>query len=217
MTAAPKTHDNDWRAAHGLLLFGLITAATFVPAFRGWPMIWFVPLAGYAALVAVIPPLRHTFRRWRFGEASRPTLMATFVITIGSSSALLAFHHLTHPDVSGYATVLPASKLGGVIAASALFSVVNASCEEVIFRGIFFDALESQWGRYGAALGAALLFGLGHLHGYPPGPLGATLAGVYGLCLGALRIMTGGLGLPVIAHVFADATICVIVVRSGVL
>ena len=53
----------------------------------------------------------------------------------------------------------------------------------------------------------AALFGLGHLHGYPPGPLGAVLAGLYGVALGLLRWWAGGLGLAVACHVSADATI----------
>jgi membrane protease YdiL (CAAX protease family) len=64
---------------------------------------------------------------------------------------------------------------------------------------------------------STLLFGLGHLHGYPPGHVGALLAGIFGFCLGCLRVYTGGLGLPVIAHIAADATIFQIVADAGVL
>lgn len=55
------------------------------------------------------------------------------------------------------------------------------------------------------------------MHGYPPGLLGAALAGIYGLALAWLRVFTGGLGLPVITHIVADATIFIIVVRAGLL
>ncbi len=50
-----------------------------------------------------------------------------------------------------------------------------------------------------------------------PVPLGALLAGLYGLALGWLRVVTGGIGLPVIAHIAADATIFTIAARSGLL
>ena len=50
-------------------------------------------------------------------------------------------------------------------------------------------------------------FGCGHLYGYPPGPLGAVLAGAYGLALGVLRWWCGGLALAVGCHMCADATI----------
>jgi uncharacterized protein len=93
------------------------------------------------------------------------------------------------------------------MAAGICFSIFNALLEELIFRGILFDSLESQWGPWGAAIGTAALFGYGHMHGYPPGISGALLAGIYGLCLAALRIHTDGPFLPVLAHITADATI----------
>ena len=68
----------------------------------------------------------------------------------------------------------------------------------------------------GVALGGTtVLFGLGHLHGYPPGPLGAVLAGLFGLALGLLRLRTGGLGLAIAVHVSADATIFGLLWSSG--
>jgi membrane protease YdiL (CAAX protease family) len=207
----------DWRALHGLLVFALIAGATFFPAFRVWPLIWFVPLAAYAVLVALLPPLRANFRPWRFGRVTRPAVLATMGIALVSCSALVAFHVFVHPDVRAYGTFLPVSTLGGVLAVGVLFSVFNALFEEIIFRGILFDAVESQWGAWGAVVATAFLFGYGHLRGYPPGLFGAVLAGVYGLGLGWLRLFTAGLGLSVIAHIAADATIFTIIARSGVL
>jgi membrane protease YdiL (CAAX protease family) len=55
------------------------------------------------------------------------------------------------------------------------------------------------------------------MRGYPSGALGALLAGIYGVCLGWLRVFSGGLGLPVLAHIAADATIFTMVANSGVL
>lgn len=217
MNATALMNRNDWRALHGMILFALFVMATFIPVCRVWPLLWFVPLANYATVVGAVPPLRATYWRWRFGRVSRFAILSTLVIAVCSCLVLLAFHHFMQPDVRAYASFLPVSKLGGVFATVVFFSVINALCEEVIFRGVFFDALESQWGARGAIVATAALFGYGHLHGYPPGPLGAVLAGVYGLCLGWLRIVTAGIGFGVIAHVVADATICVIVVRSGVL
>lgn len=192
-------------------------AATFVPLFRWWPLLWLAPLAAYGALVLVVPPLRATFRPWCFGEASPGAVAACSVIALGSCGVLVAFHTLTRPDLSHYSGFLPASTLGGIVAMGVLFSVFNALFEEIIFRGVLFDSVESQWGVWVAVIATAFLFGYGHMRGYPPGALGAVLAGVYGLCLGWLRVFSGGLGLPVIAHIAADATIFTIVARSGVI
>jgi hypothetical protein len=115
--------------------------------------------------------------------------------------------------VSAYRRFIPVSSLVGLFLVGALFSVLNALLEEIVFRGILFDSVESQWGAGIAVVITAFLFGFVHMHGYPPGPLGAVLAGGYGLCLGSLRAFTRGIGLPVIAHITADATIFGIVVR----
>ncbi len=92
-----------------------------------------------------------------------------------------------------------------------MFSIGNALAEEVVFRGVLFAALEPVVGAGLTVLGTAVIFGWFHLHGYPPGPWGAVLAGLYGLALGWLRAVTKGIGLPVLAHIVADATIFMMV------
>ena len=206
----------DWRPMHALALAALIAAASFVPVFRTWPLLWVVPLVAYAGLVAVVPPMRATFRPWRFGRVSTATVAASVIIAVGSCSVLVAFHFLAHPDVSAYSGFLPVSSLGGMLTAGILFSIFNAFFEEVVFRGVLFDSVESQWGVWVAAIATAFLFGYGHMRGYPSGPTGAVLAGIYGLCLGWLRVFSGGIGLGVMAHIAADATIFILVSSSGV-
>lgn len=125
----------------------------------------------------------------------------------GSCGVLLLFHATVRPDLRPYGGFIPVQALGGVALAGVVFSIVNALCEEVIFRGILYDGIESQWGGKVAVVATAGLFGYGHLHGYPPGVAGAALAGLFGLGLSWLRGFTGGLGLGVLAHIVADATI----------
>jgi membrane protease YdiL (CAAX protease family) len=102
-----------------------------------------------------------------------------------------------------------------VAVAGAFFSAFNALLEEVIFRGILLDALTAAIGASWAVVVQAVAFGVGHVHGYPPGPLGIALAAMYGLMLGLLRQRSGGLAAPWVAHVFADATIFWIVVTAA--
>ncbi len=143
------------------------------------------------------------------------TVSATLGVIVLTTLALLLFHATAQPDVQSYRAFLPLDALGGVFVAGAVFSTVNATLEELVFRGVLFDAVQSQWGVVGTLIGTAMLFGLGHLHGYPPGPLGACLAAWFGLMAGALRFWTGGLLLPIVAHMGADATIYSILVHSG--
>ncbi|HEV8063053.1 MAG TPA: CPBP family intramembrane glutamic endopeptidase [Gemmataceae bacterium] len=143
------------------------------------------------------------------------TCVATAAIILLSCVTLVAYQSVAQPDVTSLETALSIRALGGVFLAGVIFSLLNATLEELIFRGVLYDAIEAEWG-WRVAIGAtAVLFGLGHLHGYPPGWPGTCLAGVYGVMLGALRAQTGGLVLPIIAHVAADATIYVILVRTG--
>src|SRR5687767_4620298 len=126
----------DWRPTHALVLVVLTAVASFVPDFRTWPLLWLIPLLGYAVLVAIVPPLRATIRPWRFGRVSTPTVLATVIIAVGSCAVLVAFHFLTHPDVSAYGSFLPVSTLGGVVAVGVLFAIFNALFEELIFGGV---------------------------------------------------------------------------------
>src|SRR5205085_590961 len=91
--------------------------------------------------------------------------------------------------------------------AGVCFSVVNAAIEEVIFRGILWEIVAKEWDQGAALAITSVLFGIGHLNGYPPGLLGAIMAGLFGIMLGGLRWWTGGLGLALVCHVIADATI----------
>lgn len=207
----------DWKALHGFLFFALLVAATFVPLFRTWPLIWIAPLAGYFALVVLLRPLRTTFTGWSFGRVNSPAILATIVIAVLSSATLMLFQSWSQPDLHTYASALPKLPGGAILIAGIVFAILNAFLEELIFRGVLFTAIESQVNTTMTVIITAALFGYGHMHGYPPGPIGAVLAGIYGLMLGWLRVFTGGLGLPVLAHIVADATIFVIVVRAGLL
>jgi membrane protease YdiL (CAAX protease family) len=179
----------DWKALHGIVFFALLTAATFMPVFRTWPLIWVAPLGGYFALVALLPPLRATFTGWAFGQVTRPALLATIGIAILSSTALFLFQRWAQPDLHAYAAALPKLPHGGLLVAGVVFAVLNALLEELIFRGVLFTAIESQINRPMTVIVTAAIFGWGHMHGYPPGPLGAVLAGIYGLALGWLLLL----------------------------
>jgi membrane protease YdiL (CAAX protease family) len=136
------------------------------------------------------------------------------VIALCSVAVLVAFQHFDNPDLSGYTEIVPLNSLGGVVLSGVVFSLLNATVEEFVFRGLLFDAVVSQWGVLLGAIGTAMMFGLGHMRGYPPDVLGISLAAVYGLALAWLRVHTGGLGQPILAHIVADATIFIIIASA---
>ena len=205
--ATESSPERTLRAAHGMLLIALLGLSWLNPGFRSWPWFWVIPLASYFTLTACIPPLRRTLTAPRNGKVTLRSGIATVAIIALASTTLLLYQWVAHPDVQSLRDALPVQPQNGVLLAGAIFALINATCEELVFRGILFDALESEWGRSFAVGATAILFGLGHLHGYPPGWIGAGLAGIFGLMLGVLRVQTGGLSLPIIAHIAADATI----------
>jgi membrane protease YdiL (CAAX protease family) len=179
-----------------------------------WPWYFLVPLLIYAAVVLAVPPLRRSVRWLRIGRLDGLALAATMGIMLISSTVLVLYQVLFHPDLSELADRLPLHTGMPMLAAGAVFALSNAVMEELIFRGVLQDALVSQVGRSAGLVVQAVVFGLGHAAGYPPGALGVVLAGLYGLVLGVLREWSAGLGAASIAHVGADATIFVIVVAA---
>jgi membrane protease YdiL (CAAX protease family) len=207
--------DADWRAVHGGLLLALLLLAACVPALAPWQLYLLMPLAAYLALVLLVRPLRRTCGWFALGRLDWCGAGATLAVILVSSTTLVLYQAIMAADVSALASRLPLAGMGNVVVAAACFAVVNAVLEELIFRGVLYDAVASQWG-WPAAVGAtAVAFGAGHINGYPPGWSGSVLAAVYGVMVGLLRWYSRGLALPVVAHVCADATICGILVWAG--
>ena len=206
---------SDWRLVHGIAFVLLMGCNLLIPALRRWPWVWLAPLATYFFIVACVPPLRRSLGWVRLGRLSTAGVAVTLGIMVLTTFTLVVFQTTAQPDVRSFRAALPFEALGGIITAGVVFSLVNATLEEMVFRGVLFEALQSQWGAWMTVTGTAVLFGLGHLHGYPSGPAGTCLAAGFGLLTGGLRLWTGGLLLPIVAHISADATIYAILVHSG--
>jgi membrane protease YdiL (CAAX protease family) len=211
-SAMTHTPSSNWRLAHGGLFVLLMVFALIIPVVRQWPWLWIIPIAAYFLLLAVFPQLRRSFSWLHIGRLTRRTIIATVALMLCTTFVLLIFQSVMQPETAVFRERLQLAKLGNVFLAGIIFVTLNAVMEELVFRGIFFDAIDSQWGPSIAVIGTAVLFGLGHLHGYPPGSIGAVLAMLFGLALGGLRLWTAGLLSPILAHLAADGTIYYIVV-----
>jgi membrane protease YdiL (CAAX protease family) len=202
-------------AIHGAVYLTALTVALIAMSPLRWPWYLVLPLLAYLMTVVAWPRLRRTAPRLALGRMVGWPLAVALVLAITTVVALLGFQALARPEVAGLAAGLPVAAFGSLLVAGVCFSTTNAVLEELIFRGVLWEATAAEWNR-GVALGTTtILFGLGHVHGYPPGPLGAVLAGVFGMALGLLRLWTGGLGLTILVHICADATIFTILFRSG--
>jgi uncharacterized protein len=204
----------NYRAMHGAGLLVLFLLTLHSPPLAHWPWHLLVPLLAYFTLVRLSGPLRRTGPHFAVGRCDWRVLAATSGIVVLSSLALLAYQAAIQPDVRDLAAHVPGTVLGSAVLAGAYFSILNAVMEEVMFRGVLYDAVESQWGWMGAILLTGAAFGACHAGGYPQGLLGGVLAGIYGFVLGWLRWWTRGLAAPTAAHIMADATIFAILATS---
>jgi membrane protease YdiL (CAAX protease family) len=203
-------------ALHGALIVAAVMAFWFGLPALSWPWYLLLPLLAYTAVVAAVPYLRRTMPRVVVGPLGGPPLAFAVALGVATSAVLCTFDSLVRPDVSELASRLPVAAFGHWLIAAVCFSVLNAVLEEILFRGLLWGAVADEWNEWVALVVTSILFGFLHLHGYPPGPLGSVLAGLFGLSLGVLRWWTDGLGLAVACHVCADATIFALLFRSVV-
>lgn len=211
----PAEFNKSKAAIHGILMFGalIVVTAGFPSLLWPWPLL--LPLLIYGGIVSAIGPLRRTAPKIAIGRVSGWPLLYAAALAVATTGVLIGFQEMMRPDLRELAAKLPVAWFGNLLLAGVCFSVVNAAIEELIFRCILWEAVAIEWNQ-GTALGVTtVLFGVGHLYGYPPGSIGATLAGLYGLTLGVLRWWTGGLGLATLCHVGADATIFCILTGTG--
>ena len=99
----------------------------------------------------------------------------------------------------------PGIQVAPVNAGLALWTPVVALIavgEEVALRGALFDTVRSWGGDGGALIATTLLFAAMHVPLYGIGSLPLDLA--VGMILGGLRIVSGGVLAPALAHVIAD-------------
>jgi membrane protease YdiL (CAAX protease family) len=202
-------------SVHGGLFFVAVCAIALILPALIWPWHLLLPLLAYAGIALALPPLRRTAPPLAVGRLGGAPLLYGGILSLATTVVLVEFHMRARPEVSELAARLPVGVFGNVILAGVCFSVFNAALEEVVFRGVLWGAVADEWNNGVALVVTAVLFGVGHLGGYPPGTLGAVLAGAYGLALGILRWWSKGLGLAVGCHVCADATIFGLLFWSG--
>lgn len=182
-------------------LVALLALAVLGP----WP--WQVSMV--LALSAWAP-----FHAWPWWpRAPWGTLALPWTAVVGGVTpvALVAWLWLFRPDLSAVRGAVPSLPLAWLVAGGLGFALLNATLEELVFRGVLQPSLEPSFGVVGAIVVQAVSFGVEHAHGIPRGPVGVLLAGTWAVMLGVLRRRTGGLLAPVVAHVVADATIAVLV------
>jgi membrane protease YdiL (CAAX protease family) len=206
------------RASRVALALALLMTLTSLWAFtgvwpRGFPFAYLVPLVIFIGIVR-FTRLRRTVFRWLGGGRIERSLVPLFcLIVVLSAVGLFAWSRLSDPDLGFFREMIPKGHFGLVVSAGLAFALINASVEEAVYRGVVQGALESAFGlTWLPLIVQALVFGYAHLEGIPSGWSGVLLATSYGFVLGIMKRRSGGMMAPILAHVFADLVIFVILV-----
>ena len=130
---------------------------------------------------------------WRLG---RPSLAAAGIGIAGGAVLVAAW--LT----ARTGAAIDLAPVNGAIAVWTPVVAFVAVAEEVVLRGVLFNAVRAWGGDWWALAATTVLFAAMHvpLYGIGALPLDLTVS----LLLGGLRIVSGGVLAPAIAHVLAD-------------
>jgi uncharacterized protein len=125
--------------------------------------------------------------------AALPLFGALAWMLTGSYQPVRRLVRLVEHEIGPYLVSLSLLQLA-VLAATAGFS------EEVLFRGVLLPALGRELGPVGGLVGSSLLFGLVHFASRTY----AVVAGLMGVYLGWLFLLTGSLVAPIVSHTLYD-------------
>lgn len=154
-----------------------------------------------------IESLRPAMPWLRRGRMTGEIPWLILAVAIVSSVALVVWAKLAHPHAGPYLDSLRHRPLPVVLIGILGFALINAACEEAVYRGVFQTELTSTVGVAPAIVIQSVCFGLVHVSGFPSGAIGILLAAIYGLLIGLLRYRCQGMLAPYVAHVLADTTI----------
>ncbi len=192
---------------HAAIVLVWLVLPQFFSALMVWPLYLLVPLVGYALTVSLIPPLRRSVNWLRLGRTGWDVVGATLAIIVVASTALVLWYIWSKPDLTRMTEQVRGFTFASLLLLGAGFAIFNALLEEILFRGILYEALDAEYGLWWAIVILGVIFGIVHAQGFPNGALGVVMASLYGVMLGWLRHLSRALLWPVVAHVFADATI----------
>ncbi len=173
-----------------------------------------VSLIIYGVVVFVITPLRRSITWIHIGGFDFHSKLLTALTIAMSSIALVIWYLATIPDLRAHLALMPELPIWALPVLGIGFAFINAAMEEVIFRGIMMEALDSAIGiGYTSVVIQAFAFGAFHCQaGFPNGSWGFVMTLVYGFMLGMIRRQSQGMMAPWVTHVGADITIFVILV-----
>jgi uncharacterized protein len=196
-------------AMHLNLLFLCLCLIRFFPHFTMRPFANLTALVLYFYTVLVVQDLRRSVGWLRMGKMTPKVWMLILATIAISCVALVLWVRFLSPNLSRYGGLLPKASLSLTLLYGIGFCTFNAAVEEIIWRGVMMEALDSAFGPgLLTMLIQALSFALAHYAGgFPNGMTGSAMVFVYGIMLGTIRRKSKGIAGCWVAHVAADYTI----------
>ena len=191
--------------------------ASWFPNFAHSPFNQLTSLLLYGYTVMVIPALRQSVGWTRMGKFNGTIWLFILAASVLSSAALVAWVKLASPDLSHYSSLLPVNKsIGMLLVNGLLFCSLNAAEEEIIWRGVMMEALDSAFGPgVLSIIIQAASFAVAHyLYGFPNGVAGSLIVFASGIMLGVIRRKSRGIVACWLAHMATDFTVYCLLVFS---
>lgn len=167
----------------------------------------------YYIIILLFKQLKNSINYFKKGSADKISLFLIISTIIISGIALILWFNFFKPNIPNLEKMLPTTNLALLILLGIVFAFFNSLTEELVWRGILWDALNISFKSPILIITIqAIGFGLIHLGGFPSGWVGVSLATIYGLFLGIIRYRTKGIFYPVLTHFFADLVIFFIII-----
>ncbi|AFJ43518.1 CPBP family intramembrane glutamic endopeptidase [Francisella orientalis] len=165
-------------------------------------------------LISVLIYKKQVFELFDFGEIKDIRIwLAVALVSVVASISLIVWGVSTNELTGvGAATSQELEKLSTIVILMLIpiGALLNATVEEIVFRGIIQTELSRVFSVSGAIFLQAFLFaGFHYAGGFPNGLTGFAMTFVYACALGVMRYKVKGLLAPIITHTFADMTILI--------
>jgi membrane protease YdiL (CAAX protease family) len=185
----------------------------------------FLVLPSLVALLAARGPLRETLALVPIDRRLLVVALCAGAALWAASVGLLQAQSLRWPPTEEFletfrrlhAALRPQGPFDGIVSVVAI-AVVPATCEEIVFRGVVLPSFQRVLAAPLAVLASALLFGVIHVDATPAGLAFTRIpfAIFVGTALGALRVRSGSLVPPMVAHALLNTITFLTVVATGV-
>lgn len=220
------TNDQFWLLSGGLLILALIarrlrkiifpTLLFFLLLHIFRPVnLWFTDIIGanfngtyyllpclsFIGLILLVPSIKSTIDWWRKESFSKTLIIQMILAVVLGSVAMFIYLKANPNSLDRFVGMLPDGSILMIVLMGVLYAGLNASVEELIFRGMVWNGLEKIMpGSWLIGFSQAAIFGLSHYWGLPGGWSGVLMTFVLSLFLGYVRIKSGGILGCILVH-----------------